>query len=73
MTMEKRTSNEFYLQHKEIPFANKDEIQRQIPKIKKKFLYAEDFAKASLTDIFTKDKLNDALQYKAYHLPIQYL
>jgi hypothetical protein len=57
----------FYLQHKEIPFANKDEIQRQIPKIKKNFLYAEDFAKASLVDIFTKDKLNDALQYKAYH------
>ena len=57
----------FYLQHKEIPFANKDEIQRQIPKIKKNFLYAEDFAKASLADIFTKDKLNDALQYKAYH------
>ena len=57
----------FYLQHKEIPFANKDEIQRQIPKIKKNFLYAEDFAKASLVDIFTKDKLNDALQYKAYY------
>ena len=38
----------FYLQDKEIPFANKDEIQRQIPKIKKKYLYAEDFAKANL-------------------------
>jgi hypothetical protein len=57
----------FYLQHKEIPFANKDEIQRQIPKIKKNFLYAEDFAKASIQDIFTKDKLQSADQYKAYH------
>jgi hypothetical protein len=57
----------FYLQHKEIPFANKDEIQRQIPKVKKNFLYAEDFAKASLQDIFTKEKLKSAKQYKAYH------
>jgi hypothetical protein len=57
----------FYLQHKEIPFANKDEIQRQIPKVKKNFLYAEDFAKANLQDIFTKEKLKNAKQYKAYH------
>jgi hypothetical protein len=57
----------FYLQHKEIPFANKDEIQRQIPKVKKNFLYAEDFAKASIQDIFTKEKLKSADVYKAYH------
>ena len=57
----------FYLQHKEIPFANKDEIQRQIPKIKKSFLYAEDFAKANLYDIFTKEKLKAAKVVKAYH------
>ncbi len=57
----------FYLQGKEIPFANKDEIQRQIPKIKKSFLYAEDFAKANLYDIFTKEKLKAAKIAKAYH------
>jgi hypothetical protein len=57
----------FYLQGKEIPFANKDEIQRQIPKIKKSFLYAEDFAKANLYDIFTKDKLKASKVAKAYH------
>lgn len=57
----------FYLQNKEVPFANKDEIQRQIPKIKKSFLYAEDFAKASLADIFTKEKLNTAEISAAYH------
>ena len=57
----------FYLQNKEIPFANKDEIQRQIPKIKKSFLYAEDFAKANLYDIFTKEKLKAAKVVKAYH------
>jgi len=57
----------FYLQGKEIPFANKDEIQRQIPKIKKSFLYAEDFAKANLYDIFTKEKLKSSKIVKAYH------
>jgi hypothetical protein len=57
----------FYLQGKEIPFANKDEIQRQIPKIKKSFLYAEDFAKANLYDIFTKEKLKSSKLVRAYH------
>ncbi len=57
----------FYLQGKEIPFANKDEIQRQIPKIKKSFLYAEDFAKANLYDIFTKEKLKASKLVQAYH------
>ncbi len=57
----------FYLQGKEVPFANKDEIQRQIPKVKKNFLYAEDFAKAKLEDIFTKDKLKSSKKYQAYH------
>ena len=57
----------FYLQGKEVPFANKDEIQRQIPKIKKNFLYAENFAKAKLEEIFTKDKLKSAKIYQAYH------
>ena len=57
----------FYLQGKEIPFANKDEIQRQIPLVKKKFLYAEDFAKAKMEDIFGKAKLNASIKYEAYH------
>ena len=47
----------YYLGNKEIPFSNKDELQKQIPGMKKKFLYAEDFAKASLQDLFGVDKL----------------
>jgi hypothetical protein len=50
----------YYLGNKEIPFANKDELQKQVPILKKKFLYAEDFAKSALTDIFPKDKLKSA-------------
>jgi enediyne biosynthesis protein E4 len=50
----------YYVEGREIPFAGKDELQKQIPIIKKKYLYAEDFAKASLKDIFTSEKLDNA-------------
>jgi hypothetical protein len=55
----------YYLGGTQIPFATKDELVRQIPELKKKYLYAEDFAKASLNDIFKKGKLNSASQLSA--------
>ncbi len=55
----------YYLNGKEIPFANKSELEKQIPLIKKKFLYAEDFAKASLTELFDSKKLKDAAVFSA--------
>ncbi|MGZ8559178.1 MAG: VCBS repeat-containing protein, partial [Chitinophagaceae bacterium] len=50
----------YYLQGKEIPFVNKEELQKQLPFIKKKFLYAGDFAKATIDEIFGSDKLKEA-------------
>jgi hypothetical protein len=50
----------YYLGGKEIPFASKDELQRQMPVLKKKYLYGEDFAKASLNDLFGSSKLHNA-------------
>jgi hypothetical protein len=50
----------YYLNGKELPFANKHELETQIPTLKKNFLYAEDFAKASLTDLFSIEKLRKA-------------
>lgn len=50
----------YYLGGKELPFATKDEIQKQMPVIKKKFFYAGDFAKASVEEIFSKEKLADS-------------
>ena len=50
----------YYLNGKEIPFANKEELQKQMPGLKKKFLYAEDFAKASLEELLGKEKLKEA-------------
>ncbi len=50
----------YYLNGRELPFANKDELQKQIPVMNKKFLYAADFAKAVFTDIFPKADLEKA-------------
>jgi hypothetical protein len=55
----------YYLAGKEIPFANKSELEKQMPALKKKFLYAEDFAKASLHDLFGADKLKKSDRLKA--------
>jgi hypothetical protein len=51
----------YYVAVKEIPFASKAELEKQMPILKKKYLYAEDFAKASLADLFGEDKLKNAV------------
>ena len=58
----------YYLEGREIPFNNKDELQRQLPSLKKKYLYAADFAKARLTDIISSEQLNAAIHYQANQL-----
>jgi len=55
----------YYVTGKEICFAVKADLERQMPQLKKKFLYAEDFAKASLQEIFTGEKLADAQKWTA--------
>jgi hypothetical protein len=55
----------YWLQGREIPFANKDELQKQMPGIKKEFLYAADFAKAKLNQVFNSEKLSKADVFSA--------
>lgn len=55
----------YYVKGKEIPFANYEELTTQLPQLKKKFLFAKDFAKASLNELFGKEKLENALLYEA--------
>jgi len=55
----------YYLGDKQIPFASKDELEKRMPFIKKKFLYAGDFAKANLDEIFTKEKLSSSQVFTA--------
>lgn len=50
----------YYVQGKEIPFANKGDLEKKMPVLKKNFLYAEDFAKAQLNDLFPAAKLKAA-------------
>lgn len=50
----------YYLGDRQLPFANKAELEKQMPFLKKKYLYAADFAKASLQDLFGADKLKKA-------------
>lgn len=50
----------YYIGDRQLPFANKEELETQLPGLKKRFLYAEDFAKASLTDLFPEDQLKKA-------------
>ena len=55
----------YYLDGRELPFANKRELEKQMPGLKKSFLYAENFAKASLTDLFPPEKLKAAETFTA--------
>jgi enediyne biosynthesis protein E4 len=50
----------YYLKGEEIPFATKQDLEKQLPQLKKKYLLAEDFAKAPLENLFGADKLADA-------------
>lgn len=47
----------YFKQGVEIPMSSKMDMEKQMPFLKKKYLYAADFSKASLSEMFTKDKL----------------
>jgi hypothetical protein len=55
----------YYKQRVEIPMSSKMDMEKQMPFLKKKYLYAADFSKASLSDIFSKDKLAAADLFSA--------
>lgn len=50
----------YYLEGKEYPFATYRELTKQMPDLKKEFLFAKDLAAAELTDIFAPQKLRQA-------------
>lgn len=47
----------YYVANKEVLFMGKGELDKQLPFLKKDFLYAKDFAKASITDLVGQEKL----------------
>ena len=58
----------YYIGGREMPFANKAELEKQMPLLKKNFLYAADFARAGLADLFNADKLGAAGVLQADYL-----
>ena len=57
----------YFLKDKEIPFATKMDLEKQMPGLKKKYLYAGDFAYATINDLFTSDKLKQSDKLTANH------
>jgi len=55
----------YYHQGKETTVASKDELVKQLPFINKKYLSYNAFAKASMTDLLSKEKLNSAVVKEA--------
>ena len=51
----------YYLKGREIPFANYAEMMKALPMLKKKYLFSKEFAKASIQDLFGKEKLAKAV------------
>lgn len=55
----------YYVANKEVLFAGKGDLDRQLPIVKKKFLYAKDFSKASVTDLFGKEMVANSTRLSA--------
>ena len=55
----------FFQNDKEVPMASKMDLEKQLPFIKKKYLLAADFTKASMIDLFTKEKIDAAKLFRA--------
>jgi hypothetical protein len=58
----------FYEDGHEFPMVQKDVLTKQMPLLKKKFLYASKYAVAEIEDIYPKKDLESALNLKAYTL-----
>ncbi len=50
------------------PFAQKDVLVKQMPILKKKFLFAKDYSMATVDQIFTQPELDEALNLFVYNL-----
>jgi hypothetical protein len=55
----------YYKQGVEIALSGKMDIEKQMPFIKKKYLYAADYSKATMSEVFGEDKLKNATSFKA--------
>ena len=54
----------YFIDGKEIPFANFKEITKQLVSVKKKYLYARDFAGATLDELFGSENLENSAVFE---------
>lgn len=55
-----------YIKGREYPFHTRDEMTKQMPFLKKRYLSYHKFAEATLEDMFSEKELDNAQQYVAY-------
>lgn len=58
----------YYIQGKSYPMASRDEITDQIVSLRQRFVTYDAYSKAALSDIFTKDQIDNAPKLVANHL-----
>ena len=63
----------YYLQGKETIFADKREVERQLPYVRKSILRAKDFAEASLAEVFGSEKIAQAAVLEANYFESAWL
>lgn len=54
-----------YMNHEEVIFADKKELEKQMPFIRKKYNLSRDFSNAYFKDVFGRDKIDEAKVYEA--------
>ncbi len=63
----------YFIKGESYPFYAKDDLQRQMPFIKKKYPTYESYANLTITDIFSQEELNNALVFKAVNFSSCYI
>lgn len=62
----------YYVKGREVPFANWDELTKQLPYLKKKYLLAKKFAQATIPELFGADKVAKSVQLEVNTLQSMY-
>ncbi|AVR46710.1 hypothetical protein C7S20_16350 [Christiangramia fulva] len=62
----------YYYQNTETAFSSKDELDKQMPFLKKKFPNYADYSKASFEDVFPADKIYKSTKKQVYELATCY-
>ena len=63
----------YYINGKNWPMPPKDDLLGQLPSLKKQFLFYEDYANASIENLFTEAELADAQKLEAYTFATSYI